>query len=191
MSREIYNYVFDSSVDIADVETSLLLALLATESLHGESQERSALKRYGKEQEEKRRWEYYGSIPKKHWCEMSGRAVQVINRQGATGHVVDYGRTEVASEDLGVEQAIMVAMREFRDQVEHGWPIAKEADAKETGDDISHRTPDQVWIDAGYMTDVVYKFCRESEGSRFRPAVGRGAAQQRRHYYSRPTKTSS
>jgi len=40
MSREIYKYVFDSSVDIADVETSLLLALLATESLHGESQVR-------------------------------------------------------------------------------------------------------------------------------------------------------
>jgi len=48
------------------------------------AQERSALKRYEKEQEEKRRWEYYGTIPKKHWCEMSGRAVQVINRQGAT-----------------------------------------------------------------------------------------------------------
>lgn len=40
MSREIYKYVFDSSVDIADIETSLLLALLATESLHGESQVR-------------------------------------------------------------------------------------------------------------------------------------------------------
>jgi len=40
MSREIYKYVFDSSVDIADVETSMLLALLATESLHGESQVR-------------------------------------------------------------------------------------------------------------------------------------------------------
>ena len=40
MRREIYRYSFDSSVDIAEVETSLLLALLATESLHGESQVR-------------------------------------------------------------------------------------------------------------------------------------------------------
>jgi hypothetical protein len=40
MSREIYKYVFDPSVDVAEVETSLLLALLATESLHGESQVR-------------------------------------------------------------------------------------------------------------------------------------------------------
>ncbi|MFV1966496.1 MAG: hypothetical protein ACC628_13815 [Pirellulaceae bacterium] len=40
MSREIYKYVFDSSIDITDVEASLLLALLAAESLHGESQVR-------------------------------------------------------------------------------------------------------------------------------------------------------
>lgn len=40
MTREIYRYSFDSSVDIAEVEASLLLALLAAESLHGESQVR-------------------------------------------------------------------------------------------------------------------------------------------------------
>ena len=40
MPREIYRYSFDSSVDITEVEASLLLALLATESLHGESQVR-------------------------------------------------------------------------------------------------------------------------------------------------------
>ena len=40
MPREIYRYRFNSAVDITDVEASLLLALLATESLHGESQVR-------------------------------------------------------------------------------------------------------------------------------------------------------
>ncbi len=40
MTRDIYRYSFDSSVDIAEVEASLLLALLAAESLHGESQVR-------------------------------------------------------------------------------------------------------------------------------------------------------
>jgi hypothetical protein len=40
MSKDIYKYIFDPSVDIADVENSLLLAVLATESLHGESQVR-------------------------------------------------------------------------------------------------------------------------------------------------------
>ena len=40
MNREIYRYRFDSSVDVAEIEASLLLALLATESLRGESQVR-------------------------------------------------------------------------------------------------------------------------------------------------------
>lgn len=40
MSREIYRYSFEPSVEMAEVEASLLLALLATESLHGESQVR-------------------------------------------------------------------------------------------------------------------------------------------------------
>ncbi len=47
-----------------------------------------------------------------------------------------------------------------------------------------------VWIDAGYMTEVVYQFCQET-GKPFRPAVGRGAAQQRRQWYNRPTSTGS
>lgn len=40
MDREVYRYVFDASLEIAEVELSLVLALLATESLHGESQVR-------------------------------------------------------------------------------------------------------------------------------------------------------
>ena len=37
MNRELYRYNFDSSVPLRDVEESLLLAVLATESLHGRS----------------------------------------------------------------------------------------------------------------------------------------------------------
>jgi len=40
MSGDNYKYVFDTSVDVTDIETTLLLAILATESLHGESQVR-------------------------------------------------------------------------------------------------------------------------------------------------------
>ena len=40
------------------------------------------------------------------------------------------------------------------------------------------------------MTPVVYAFCRES-GKRFRPAIGRGAAQQHRQWYNRPTSTGA
>jgi hypothetical protein len=52
--------------------------------------------------------------------------------------------------------------------------------------------PDQGWADAGYQAPVVYAFCREA-GDRFRPAVGRGAAQHARQQagYSRPTTTGS
>ena len=88
----------------------------------------------------------------------------------ATGHVVDYGRLDVASTDLGVEQALLVTLRQFKDMVMTGWP---ELDGKQ-----KPRMPDQVWIDSGYMAPVVYTFCREA-GRRFRPAVGRGAGQQR------------
>ena len=87
----------------------------------------------------------------------------------AVCHIVDYGRIEVASEDLGVEQATMVALREFRALVTDGWPVGS------TGGKAMR--PELVWIDSGYMTHVVYAFCRET-GARFMPAVGRGAARQ-------------
>lgn len=40
MNREIYRYCFEPTVEITEVEASLLLALLAAESLHGESRVR-------------------------------------------------------------------------------------------------------------------------------------------------------
>ena len=101
---------------------------------------------------------------------------------GPVGHVIDYGRIEVASEDLGVEQATMVALRQFREMVTQGWPVGTSAD--ET------KSPTLVFIDAGYMTDVVYAFCRES-GNRFVAAVGRGASQQHRQWYNRPKQTGA
>jgi phage terminase large subunit GpA-like protein len=111
-----------------------------------------------------------------HW-------VLVAWRENATGHVVDYGRIEVASDHLGVEQAIMVALRQFREQVKAGWPV-NESDAKS-------KLPDKVWIDAGYMAEVVYAFCRQEAVSVFMPAIGRGAGQQHKQWYNRPTQTGS
>jgi hypothetical protein len=40
MSKDIYRYEFKSDAQIEDIEESLLLAILATESLHGEAQVR-------------------------------------------------------------------------------------------------------------------------------------------------------
>ncbi len=45
------------------------------------AQERSALRRFEKQREEKLRWTYYGSIPQKHWRQMSGRQTKVLNEQ--------------------------------------------------------------------------------------------------------------
>ncbi len=91
----------------------------------------------------------------------------------AIGHVVDYGRIEVPSDDLGVEQAVLVALKQFQDHALTGWPI-DQANGK-------IRQPDQLWIDAGYTTESVYAFCRQA-GERFRPTVGRGTSQMRRQW---------
>lgn len=40
MTKELYRYAFTTEVPIEEVEASLLLAVLATESLHGEAQTR-------------------------------------------------------------------------------------------------------------------------------------------------------
>lgn len=110
-----------------------------------------------------------------HW-------VVVAWSKQAVGHIVDYGRLEVATDDLGVEQALLVAMREFKALVQEGWP--------KVGPDGDRVLPDQVWVDSGYMAPVVYAFCREA-GERFRPAIGRGAAKQRKQWYNRPTRTGA
>jgi hypothetical protein len=40
MTKDIYRYTFQADASLEDVEASLLLAILATESLHGEAQVR-------------------------------------------------------------------------------------------------------------------------------------------------------
>ncbi|MCG6158337.1 hypothetical protein [Rubinisphaera margarita] len=57
------------------------------------AQERSALRRYEKQQEEDRRWQYYETIPQKHWREMSGRQAKVINEQAERYGIPFGGKT--------------------------------------------------------------------------------------------------
>lgn len=47
--------------------------------------EQAALRRVGKIKEEEQRWAFYGSIPKKHWIELTGRPAKVIN-EGSDNH---------------------------------------------------------------------------------------------------------
>ncbi len=56
--------------------------------------ERDALKRHEKQKEERLRWEYYRSIPQKHWREMSGRQTKVINEQ-ATRYGIPFGGAKI------------------------------------------------------------------------------------------------
>jgi len=45
------------------------------------ARETTALRNIEKEREESLRWQYYESIPKKHWVEMSGRAHKILDDQ--------------------------------------------------------------------------------------------------------------
>ncbi|KAA5541898.1 hypothetical protein FYK55_17020 [Roseiconus nitratireducens] len=111
-----------------------------------------------------------------HW-------ILVAWSESGSGQIVDYGRIEVPTDDLGVEKATAVALREFKDLAQSGWPIGNAH-----GEIVR---PNQVWVDAGYMTPVVYAFCRQMGEKRYRPAVGRGVAQQHRQWYNRPKTTGS
>jgi hypothetical protein len=48
------------------------------------AREAAAIKRFEAKREEDLRWEYYRSIPQKHWLKMSGRQAKVINEQALT-----------------------------------------------------------------------------------------------------------
>lgn len=112
-----------------------------------------------------------------------GHWVVVAFSPGATPHVVDYGRTEVATADLGIESAILQACREFGELIATGWPVGK-------ADNNRRLVPAEVWIDAGYETETVYKFCRQA-GEPFRPSMGQAASQRPARFRSGPSKTGS
>jgi hypothetical protein len=110
-------------------------------------------------------------------------------RRDGTGHVPDYGVLEIHADELGQEQAILVALREFRDTILAGWTVE--------GTDRT-KAPDQVWIDEGWKPEPIKAFCHESiePGSpagwqRFRPCKGFGVGQQQTRAYSAPRKTGS
>ena len=75
-----------------------------------------------------------------------------------------------------------VELYSLNDLAKAGWPIG------EAGGEL--RRIDFTMVDAGYMTDVVYAFPRES-GKQFVPSVGRGAGQQHKQDMGRITTTGS
>ncbi len=89
-------------------------------------------------------------------------------QENATGHILDYGRIEVPSQELGVEQGILNGLRQLRDKLDHGY---------------QGRVIDQVFVDSGWQPDSVVKFCRDREsGGKYRPSKGFGTTQYRRGF---------
>lgn len=102
-----------------------------------------------------------------------------------TSHIIDYGRQEVASVDLGEERAIMLALTQLQERFDAGYH-----DPTLEGE---RRSIDQVWIDSGWHPGTVHAFCRQValadlNYQKFRPCVGRGRSQMRKLRYQRPTK---
>ncbi len=61
--------------------------------------EQAALKRHEKGREEALRWQYYRSIPQKHWREMSGRQAKVLNEQ-ALLYGLPFGTASISLPDV-------------------------------------------------------------------------------------------
>lgn len=103
-----------------------------------------------------------------------------FNKSGTLQHVHDYGRIEVASNELGEQRAILQALRELRDTMRAGWRIT----------DTDSRSPDAVWVDSGYQSETVYAFIRES-GRGYMASDGYGSGQEHHQHYNRPKTTGA
>ena len=55
--------------------------------------ELAALRRWEKAEDERRRWEVYTTVPKKHFVEMAGRQVKILNEQARRYGLACGGRT--------------------------------------------------------------------------------------------------
>jgi len=111
-----------------------------------------------------------------HWALFCGR-------EGGRPYIPDYGAFEVPGRQMDAERAIKVSLHTFRESIQDGWRC-------EGSDKRYH--PQEIWIDARYMTEAVLQFCKEA-GPQFRPVFSFSTtawhAQYRRIYA--PKKKSS
>ena len=110
------------------------------------------------------------------WSEAEGGEI--------SGHIPEYGVLEMPASETP-QVAVLQGLRRFRDEIiMPGW---RTFDGKEL-------IPSQVWIDARFLRDTVFAFCRESrEGAqdRFRPSMGYGASQRDFPRMYHPPRTKS
>jgi hypothetical protein len=116
-----------------------------------------------------------------------GHFVVIAWMADGRGHVVDYGRFDIAGDELGPAVAILQALRNWRDTVVMpGFAIEGTT---------TRWIPDQAWVDARYQGEkagdtAVYEFIHESERERFRPTLGFGTGKYKAEHYRRPKATS-
>ena len=92
----------DAPASVSDKLDKSLVAQALRKVAQGEEptpKERAALRKYEKKQEETRRWQYYASIPQKHWREMSGRQSKVLNEQAAR-YGIPFGGPTISLPDV-------------------------------------------------------------------------------------------
>jgi hypothetical protein len=98
-----------------DLVASAIRKVAGGQSVQLTRQERSALKRHEKAKEEQHRWQYYASIPQKHWRQMSGRQTKVLHEQASRygipfgGPVVNLPAVAKAIHDFLADNAIKLA----------------------------------------------------------------------------------
>lgn len=103
--------------------------------------------------------------------------------EGARGQVVDYGRIEVPSAELPLEQAVLLSLREWREIATTGFPQPDPIKGKHL------MVVEESWVDSGYQTEAVYHFCRES-GRGFQAVKGYGSGQLVNRQYYGPDRLS-
>ena len=100
-------------------------------------------------------------------------------RPDARGHVVDYGKFEVPGDSMDIARAILLALRDFRDEVVEPGFVVEASDER--------KIPEQVWIDARYKDQGIIPFVKES-GPRYKAAMGFGIGPQYSGRYATPGK---
>ncbi len=101
-------------------------------------------------------------------------------KESATPHVFEYGRIEVPTAELGVERALLAALKQFKaDVLDKGW----ESDAGRRGGDIT-------LVDSGDWPEAAYAFCEEA-GSQFLPSKGLGIGQDKDRGYREVKQTGA
>lgn len=102
--------------------------------------------------------------------------------ENGAGHVVDYARLRTPPNGQRPELVFWSALNELSQRIFAGWPTP----------DGNIVIPDRVWIDCGFNTEYVCRFCRELRGPvRFWPVHGLGFGQAVRRNYTAPKKTGN